>query len=331
MVFYPPSDHISKLVRPLVRALKPYSSARDEFKSTGETFIYLDANENPNPSDVHRYPDPHQINLKNLIVSQKGLDQECLFLGNGSDEVLDLLVRAFIEPNQDKVIILPPTFGMYKVLSSLHGARLTEVPLDQNFQPDVAAILEATDSNTKLIFICSPNNPTGQTMDPDRIKILLERFPGLVVIDEAYIDFSEHPGYAKAVKNYDNLVVIQTFSKAYGLAGLRLGLCWAHPQVISYLKRIKLPYNVGELTQNRAKEVLLNPDKIAAEVAQICLERQRVAQALTQFDFIKNVFPSDANFLLFKVDDAEKRYAEMVKNGLVVRNTSGYLNLKNTL
>lgn len=325
------SERISNLVRPLVKTLKPYSSARDEFKATGEDFIFLDANENPNPSDVHRYPDPHQQELKNIVSRLHNITTDRILFGNGSDEVLDLLVRTFIEPNTDKTICLPPTFGMYKVLSNLHGAELVEIPLDSNWQPDVQVILKAANEKTKLLFLCSPNNPTGQSLDANRVVQLLEKFPGLVVVDEAYIDFAEHPGFVPLLEKYANLVIIQTFSKAYGLAGMRLGLCMAHPEVIGYLKRIKLPYNVGELSQRRAAKVLLNQENIKAEVEQIRIERQRLHDELTQISFVLSVFPSDSNFLLLRVDDAAKRYQQMVERGLVVRNTSGYLNLENTL
>lgn len=325
------SSRISEWVRPLVKTLKPYSSARDEFKASGEDFIFLDANENPNPSDVHRYPDPHQKGLKAIVSKLKNVPQERILFGNGSDEVLDLLVRAFIEPYKDKTICLPPTFGMYKVLSSLHGAELLEIPLNSNWQPDVSAILEQSDDHTKILFICSPNNPTGQSINPEIVEELLKKFQGLVVVDEAYIDFADQSGFISWLDKYDNLVIIQTFSKAYGLAGLRLGLCFAHPDVIGFLKRIKLPYNVGELTQKRASDVLLNQEKIRAEVAEIKSERQRLLSELSHINFVQHVFPSDSNFILIRVDDASKRYNQIVDRGMVVRNTSGYLNLENTL
>ena len=325
------SQRISDWVRPLVKMLKPYSSARDEFKAKGEDFIFLDANENPNPSDVHRYPDPHQQGLKEIVSKLKNVPKEKILFGNGSDEVLDLLIRAFIEPYTDKTICLPPTFGMYKVLSDLHGAELLEIPLNTDWQPDVPVILAQSDVHTKLLFICSPNNPTGHSIKPEIVQELLEKFQGLVVIDEAYIDFADQSGFISWLEKYDNLVIIQTFSKAYGLAGLRLGLCFAHPEVIGYLKRIKLPYNVGELTQKRAAAVLLNHGKIKAEVAEIKLERQRLQSELSKINFVQFVFPSDSNFLLIRVDDSSLRYNQMVNRGLVIRNTSSYLNLENTL
>ncbi|MBC2840601.1 histidinol-phosphate transaminase [Robiginitalea sp. SC105] len=322
---------IDELVRPLVRELKPYSSARDEY--TGETggMSFLDANENPFDTGVNRYPDPHQRRLKKRIAEFRQVPEDHLLLGNGSDEVLDLLFRVFCEPGTDAVITLPPTYGMYGVLADINGVRNIQVPLGPGFQPDVPAILAQSGKHTKLLFLCSPNNPTGNSLDQESVVSLLEAFPGLVVIDEAYIDFSDHPGYAPLMATYPNLVLTQTFSKALGMAGIRLGICIANPKVIDYLKRVKPPYNVNELTQRFALENLTDPGRIRRQVAQLNQERRLLSESLEEISFVKEIFPSDANFLLVRVDDADQRYAQLIQNGIVVRNRSGQLNCKNTL
>lgn len=319
------------MVRPLIAGLKPYSSARDEYSASRETMVFLDANENPFESDVNRYPDPHQRQLRHLIASLRGVPENKLMLGNGSDDLLDLLFRVFCEPYTDSVICLPPTFAMYKVLSQLNGVQLHEIPLDAGWQPDVDAILKAAGPNAKMLFLCSPNNPTGQSLEKERVLTLLRHFPGLVVIDEAYMEFAETPGFSDYLDEFNNLVITQTLSKAYGLAGIRLGICMANPQVIDYMRRAKLPYNINLLTQQRALEVLQNRTKLQEEVGLIKQERKRMARELAKFPFISKVFPSDANFVLVGVDNASLRYAQLIERGVVVRNTSGYLRLENTL
>ena len=325
------SERISKLVRPLIAGLKPYSSARDEYSASREAMVFLDANENPFESDVNRYPDPHQRQLRQLIASLRGVADNRLMLGNGSDDLLDLLFRVFCEPYNDQVICLPPTFAMYKVLSQMNGVGLIEIPLDAGWQPDVDAILRASGPDTKILFLCSPNNPTGQCLEEERVLRLLRDFPGLVVIDEAYVEFAQNPGFSKYLDQFENLVITQTLSKAYGMAGIRLGVCMAHPQVIEFMRRAKLPYNINWLTQQRALEVLQNPGKLREEVALIQTERERMARELARCPFVAKVFPSDANFLLVAVDDAALRYRQLLDLGVVVRNTSGYLRLQNTL
>lgn len=325
------SERIPQLVRPLIANLKPYSSARDEYSASREAMVFLDANENPFDSDVNRYPDPHQRVLRALIATQRGVAENRLMLGNGSDDLLDLLFRVFCEPYKDEVICLPPTFAMYKVLSQMNGVKLNEIPLDAGWQPDVDAILRASGPQSKILFLCSPNNPTGQSIEPERVFALLRNFPGLVVIDEAYAEFAENPGFSAYLDQYDNLVLTQTLSKAYGLAGIRLGICMAHPQVIEFMRRAKLPYNINLLTQQRALEVLKDPSKLQAEVALIKRERARMARELAGFPFVTRIFPSEANFLLIGVDNAALRYGQLIEKGMVVRNTSGYLRLENTL
>ncbi|MEE1963386.1 histidinol-phosphate transaminase [Allomuricauda taeanensis] len=323
--------NINNIVRESVKALKPYSSARDEYVSDGSTMIFLDANENPFENGVNRYPDPYQRSLKALLAKQKDVSEENMLLGNGSDEVLDLVYRAFCEPNQDNVITLPPTYGMYKVLAGINAVENREVLLTIDFEPDVPAILDKVDKQTKLIFICSPNNPTGNSFKRKSVEKLLESFHGLVVIDEAYIDFSEQESWLKDLKKYPNLIVTQTLSKAYGLAGIRLGICYASEEIISILNKIKPPYNVNQLTQQKALQRILNEDAVQQEVVQILEERSNLEQALQNLDFVEKIYPSDANFILAKVDNADKRYQQLLEKQVVVRNRSTQPLCENTL
>ncbi len=323
--------NINNIVRKSVAALKPYSSARDEYVSDGSTMIFLDANENPFDNGVNRYPDPYQRSLKALLAKQKGASEENMLLGNGSDEVLDLIYRAFCEPNQDNVITLPPTYGMYKVLAGINAVENREVLLTTDFEPDVPAILDKVDKQTKLIFICSPNNPTGNSFKRESMEKLLESFHGLVVIDEAYIDFSKQESFLSSLKKYPNLVVTQTLSKAYGLAGIRLGICYAAEEIIAILNKIKPPYNVNQLTQQKALQRILNEDAVQQEVVQILEERYNLEQALQNLDFVEKIYPSDANFVLTKVDNADKRYHQLLEKQVVVRNRSTQPLCENTL
>ena len=323
--------NINSIVRESVKALKPYSSARDEYVSDGSTMIFLDANENPFENGVNRYPDPYQRSLKAVLAEQKGVSESNMLLGNGSDEVLDLIYRAFCEPNQDNIITLPPTYGMYKVLAGINAVENREVLLTSDFEPDVPAILSAVDENTKLIFICSPNNPTGNSFKKEYVGKLLESFSGLVVIDEAYIDFSEQESWLSSLNNYPNLIVTQTLSKAYGLAGIRLGICCASEEIIAILNKIKPPYNVNQLTQQKALQRVLNEDAVQQEVVQILEERANLKQALQELDFVEQLYPSNANFVLAKVDDADKRYQQLLDQHVVVRNRSTQPLCENTL
>lgn len=319
------------MVRESVDQLKPYSSARDEYVSDGSEMIFLDANENPFENGVNRYPDPYQRSLKSLLAEQKGVSESNMLLGNGSDEVLDLIFRAFCEPNRDNIITLPPTYGMYKVLAGINAVENREVLLTPDFEPNVPEILQAVDRNTKLLFICSPNNPTGNTFAVDKVQQLLESFPGLVVIDEAYIDFSKEESWVGKLANYPNLIVTQTLSKAYGLAGIRLGICYASEEIITILNKIKPPYNVNQLTQQQALQRLLNQDAVATEVDQILRERTSLIQALKALAFVQEIYPTDANFVLAKVDDANKRYQQLLEQKVVVRNRSTQPLCENTL
>lgn len=322
---------LNRLVRPNVAGLKPYSSARDEYKSVGEEMIFLDANENPFSSDVNRYPDPQQRNLKTELAGIKGTTSENILLGNGSDEVLDLLFRAFCNPGVDNIITLPPTYGMYSVLAGINNIENREVVLDESFQPKVSKILESIDKYTKMIFFCSPNNPTGNSFNEEKLEEILQNFSGLVVIDEAYIDFSEKKSWLNKLRDFPNLVITQTLSKAYGLAGIRLGILYSSEEIITILNRIKPPYNVNQLTQQRALEELKDQEKVNLQVSNILKERAGLFKALGEIEIIEKIYDSDANFILVKVDDADLRYRQLIEKGIVVRNRSSQPLCEDTL
>ncbi|MAZ71606.1 MAG: histidinol-phosphate transaminase [Flavobacteriaceae bacterium] len=323
--------NIKALIRPNVVALQPYSSARDEFKDFDQEMIFLDANENPFKNGVNRYPDPQQRSVKSVLATQKGVETAQILVGNGSDEVLDLLFRAFCEPNSDNVITLPPTYGMYKVLAGINAVENREVLLTNTFELNVAEILKQQDKNSKLLFICSPNNPTGNVFNVAAVSELLENFNGLVVLDEAYIDFSESSSWHTKLSAYPNLVVTQTLSKAYGMAGIRLGICYASPEIIATLTKIKPPYNVNQLTQQKALKRLSDISNIKKEIDSIKDERHKLSKALLEVDFIEKIYPSEANFILVSVDDAKKRYKQLLENGIVIRNRSSQPLCENTL
>ena len=312
---------INTIVRENVKVLKPYSSARDEFEDFDSAdMIFLDANENPFENGVNRYPDPQQMSVKAILAKQKNVKLNQILLGNGSDEVLDLLFRAFCEPKTDNVITLPPTYGMYDVLANINAVENKEVLLSDDFQPQIEKIIEAVDENTKIIFLCSPNNPTGNSFSDESVVYLLKNFSGLVVIDEAYIDFSKKESWINELDEYPNLVITQTLSKAYGLAGIRLGICYATAEVISVLNKIKPPYNVNELSQERALERLADSNKINTEITSIVKQREELLKVLLNVNFVEKIYPTEANFILVKVDDANKRYAELIAKGIVIRN-----------
>ena len=314
--------NLNNLIRENIKSIKAYSSARDEYKDANVSeMIFLDANENPFENGVNRYPDPNQNNVKQLLSEIKGIDKRNLLLGNGSDEVLDLIFRAFCEPKEDNIITLPPTYGMYSVLANINAVENKTVLLDEDFQPQVKQIIGAADKNSKILFLCSPNNPTGNSFSEAIIRELLLKFKGLVVLDEAYIDFSAEESWLKNLEKHPNLIIIQTLSKAYGLAGIRLGACYASREIIAVLNTIKPPYNVNELTQQRAIKRLQQMEVVKNEVAQLVSERKRLHKELECcVSYIEKVYPSDGNFLLIKVDDATKRYNQLVTAGVVVRN-----------
>ena len=313
--------NLNTLIRENVKQMKPYSSARDEFEEFDTAdMIFLDANENPFENGVNRYPDPQQSTVKTVLAQLKNINTNQILLGNGSDEVLDLLFRAFCEPKVDNVITLPPTYGMYGVLANINAVENKEVLLSEDFQPQVEKIVNAIDKNTKIIFLCSPNNPTANSFSDESVAYLLKNFKGLVVIDEAYIDFSNKESWMNELDEYPNLVITQTLSKAYGLAGIRLGICYASGEIISVLNKIKLPYNVNELTQRRALERLEDREKINSEIHSITEQRSRLLKVLLNIKFIEKIYPTEANFILIKVDDANKRYDELIAKGIVIRN-----------
>ena len=326
------SFNINNLVRENVKLMKPYSSARDEFEDFETAdMIFLDANENPFENGVNRYPDPQQISVKTVLGNLNNLNTNQILLGNGSDEVLDLLFRAFCEPKVDNVITLPPTYGMYGVLANINAVENKEILLFEDFQPQVEKILSAVTDNTKIIFLCSPNNPTANSFSNESVIQLLENFKGLVVIDEAYIDFSEKESWMNKLEEYPNLIITQTLSKAYGLAGIRLGICYASAAVITVLNKIKPPYNVNQLTQSRALERLGNPEKIKAEIEAIIDQREELLKVLVDVKFVERIYPTEANFILIEVDDANKRYNELISKGIVIRNRTTQPLCENTL
>ena len=311
---------IENLIRENIKSLKPYSSAREEFKNSASNLVYLDANENPFNTGLNRYPDPQQNLVKAALAKIKNVSREQLLLGNGSDEVLDLIFRVFCEPKVDTVIVLPPTYGMYEVLANTNDVKILNISLLDNYQPNVDEILKAQNSQTKLLFLCSPNNPTANSFNADKIETLIKKFTGIVVIDEAYIDFSSQESWIGRLNEFPNLIVIQTLSKAYGLAGIRLGACYSSTKIISVLNKIKPPYNVNQLTQQTALKALQNSIKTNNEIAIIISERNKLKTDLEEISFVVKVYPSDANFLLVKVDNAIVRYNQLVEYGIIVRN-----------
>lgn len=322
---------LNKMIRPTIKALKSYSSARDEFQGVTGNMVFLDANENPFENGVNRYPDPHQGKLKAVLSEIKGVSSKNILLGNGSDEVLDLIYRAFCEPNQDNVVILPPTYGMYEVLANLNAINIKKVNLDDTFQPVVYEVLKAADSNSKLLFICSPNNPSGNSFTTESIEKMVTNFKGIVVIDEAYIDFSTEKSWLTRLNEFPNLIVTQTLSKAYGMAGIRLGICYASEAIIKVLNTIKPPYNINELTQNKAIELLSVKDLASNQISAILKERSLMISELETVNYISKIYPSDANFVLVTVDDANKRYNQLIEKGIVIRNRTTQSGCENTL
>ncbi len=318
------SDIISKLVRENIRKVKPYSSARDEF--SGEAKVFLDANENSLGSPLlkwyNRYPDPHQHKLKEAISRIKSVDANQIFLGNGSDECIDLLYRCFCEPGKDNVIICPPTYGMYEVSAAINDVEIRKASLTAGFQLDVESIESLVDTHTKIIWVCSPNNPTGNSIQYDDIALLLNNFEGLVVIDEAYINFARQRSWLMELKEYPNLVVLQTFSKAWGLAALRLGMAFASPEIIDWLNKIKPPYNINQATQELALQALEETGQVNDMIKEIVAMRDELANVFRRMPLVEQVYPSDANFLLVKVRNAKEVYEYLLELGIVVRDRS---------
>jgi histidinol-phosphate aminotransferase len=315
---------IRKLVRENVLRLVPYSCARDEYQ--GSTGIFLDANENPFGT-LNRYPDPYQKELKKAVSELKEMPVENIFLGNGSDEVIDLCYRIFCNPGHDKVLLFTPTYGMYEVSASINDVEVVKVLLKEDFQIDKdKAASYFSDTTLKMVFICSPNNPTGNAMNRNDVECILENFRGIVVIDEAYIDFSEKSSFISLVERYNNLIIMQTFSKALGLAAARIGIAFSNAEVISLFNRIKPPYNISTINQRAAIDRLSLKDAYTAEILEIKKERNRLTSELNKLSLVERVFPTDANFLLVKVPDANSLYDYLVERNIIVRNRSSVVN-----
>ena len=309
---------IRELLRENIRTLAPYSTARDEYQ--GELGIYLDANENPYDNNYNRYPDPHQKNLKRRLAENKGVPGEKIFIGNGSDEPIDLVFRLFCEPRRHNAVSIAPTYGMYKVAAAINDVQMREVQLEPGFTLDAEKLLAAPDENTRLLFLCSPNNPSGNCFPKKEIEKVIRRFNGIVILDEAYIDFAGQPGFLSELDEYPNLVILQTLSKAWGMAGLRLGLAFAQPLIVDTLSRVKYPYNINVVTQKIVLEQLRrSPD---AQIAEIVSERGRVLEGLAKNPVIRKIHPTDANFVLVEVDEPRTIYDRLIGAGIIVRDRS---------
>jgi len=315
---------IDNIVRENIKKLKPYSSARSEYR--GDAEVFMDANENaygsPLDENYNRYPDPLQWELKKELSKIKGVPPQNIFIGNGSDEVIDIAFRIFCKPGKDNVIVCPPTYGMYKVCADINDVEAREVLLTEDFQLNVEGILSAADANTKLLFICSPNNPTGNDMNRMDIELLLNNFPGLVIIDEAYINFSRQKTFIQELTEYENLIVMQTLSKAWGLAALRLGLGFASEKIIDLFNRVKPPYNVNLSSQQLGIKALANIKEVNEKILNTIRQRNWVHDQLQQFNFVQIIYTSDANFILVKVDNADKLYQYLLLHRIIVRNRS---------
>ncbi|OOG77038.1 histidinol-phosphate transaminase [Algoriphagus sp. A40] len=321
------SFDLNSLLRPHIAKLQPYTSARDEY--TGKEGVFLDANENPFGSiteqDFNRYPDPYQSALKTEISKIKAVQTSQIFLGNGSDEAIDLLYRAFCNPGKDNVILLPPTYGMYEVSANINDVEIRKVSLSEDFQLQPEKIMAAADANSKILFICSPNNPSANKAKREDVLFLLNNFKGLVVVDEAYIDFSDEPSFTAELDNFPNLLVMQTFSKAWGLASLRLGMAFASEEIIRILNKIKPPYNISGLTQETVLAAITNKTKVDQMIREILEERDFLQSELGKFAFVKKIHPSHANFLLVQIPNASQVYDDLIAEKVIVRNRAKVL------
>jgi len=310
--------NLKDLVRPNIYNLKPYSCARDEFK--GEASAYLDANENPMNTPYNRYPDPLQKDLKEKVAQLKNVDPEKVFFGNGSDEPIDLIIRIFCEPGIDNIVAIDPTYGMYQVSADINNVEYRKVLLLEDFKLDVQGVLEATDDHTKVIFMCSPNNPTGNDLDVNGMKYIIENFKGIVIVDEAYIDFSSRKSFLTELDNYPNLIVLQTFSKAWGMASIRLGMAFSNPEIISFFNKVKYPYNINLLTQRFVGEEIKKSARKNEWVEMLISQRSQLQEQLKELPIIQRIYPTDANFVLVRVNDANATYRYLVEQGIIVRN-----------
>ena len=315
--------NIDTLVRNNVKKMSSYSSARDDFKKENEMkLIYLDANESPFDNGINRYPDNKHDELKKVVSGVKNVNVNQVVFGNGTDEILDLIVRVFCNPSEDKIITLPPTYGMYDVIAKTNGVENIEIPLKSDFSIDKNEILKLSSKKTKILFLCSPNNPTGNSFDTNNLTDLIKSFKGIVVVDEAYIDFSSKQSLISLIEDNNNLIITQTMSKAYGLAGIRLGMGFSNEKIINYLNKIKPPYNINVLTEKKALEELNKIDEIEKNISIVLDQRNLLVSCLEKLDFVEKIYKSDANFLLVKVDNADLRYNQLLENGIVVRNRS---------
>jgi histidinol-phosphate aminotransferase len=312
--------NLHNLLRKNIKNLQPYSSARDEY--SGEAMVFLDANENPFNQPYNRYPDPLQRNLKAKIALLKDVMPGQIFLGNGSDEPIDLLIRAFCEPGEDNIVSIDPTYGMYQVAAGINNVEVKKVSLTEDFELDAQKLLNAADEKTKLVFLCSPNNPTGNCLAKKEVLEVVKNFQGIVVLDEAYIDFAPGKSLLPLLNDFPNLVILQTFSKAWGMAGIRLGMAFAASEIISILNKIKYPYNLNILTQQKALELIENHDRVEKWVKLLIAEREKMKKLLSDFPFVVKIFPSDANFILVKMHDARGIYEYLKEKGVIVRDRS---------
>ena len=324
--------NIDTLVRNNVKKMSSYSSARDDFKKENEIkLIYLDANESPFDNGINRYPDNKHDELKKVVSGVKNVNVNQVVFGNGTDEILDLIVRVFCNPSEDKIITLPPTYGMYDVIAKTNGVENIEIPLKSDFSIDKNEILKLSSKKTKILFLCSPNNPTGNSFDTNNLTDLIKSFKGIVVVDEAYIDFSSKQSLISLIEDNNNLIITQTMSKAYGMAGIRLGMGFSNEKIINYLNKIKPPYNINILTERKALEELNKIDEIEKNISIVLDQRNLLVSCLEKLDFVEKIYKSDANFLLVKVDNADLRYNQLLENGIVVRNRSNQTLCQNCL
>jgi histidinol-phosphate aminotransferase len=312
--------NLNNLLRENIKNLQPYSSARDEY--SGEAMVYLDANENPFNQPYNRYPDPHQRELKEKIATLKNVQPAQIFLGNGSDEPIDLLIRAFCEPRENNIITINPSYGMYQVAAGINDVEVRKVSLNGNFDLDAGELLKQADNNSRIVFLCSPNNPSGNSLSKDAMLDVIRNFNGIVLLDEAYIDFSPGKSLLPELNDHPNLVILQTFSKAWGMAGIRLGMAFASPEIISILTKIKYPYNLNILTQQKALELTGNREQVEEWVSQIIEEREKLILRLKDLPYTKKIFPTDANFVLVRMKDARGIYELLKDKGVIVRDRS---------
>ena len=324
--------NIDTLVRDNIKSMSSYSSARDDFKRENDKkLIYLDANESPFDNGINRYPDNKHVQLKKVISKLKNVDKNQIIFGNGTDEILDLIVRVFCNPNRDKIITLPPTYGMYDVIAKTNGVENVEIPLKNDFSIDKNEILKLSSKTTKVLFLCSPNNPTGNSFDINDLVGLIKSFNGVVVVDEAYIDFSSKKSLISLINENNNLIITQTMSKAYGMAGIRFGMGFSNEKIINYLNKIKPPYNINVLTERKALEQLNKIDQIKLGIELVSEEKKLLVACLERLEFVEKIYESDSNFILVRVDNADLRYNQLSEKGIIVRNRSNQYLCQNCL